>query len=97
LNAPDDYEALYYKAYCDYELGNYDGAIEDFQTLHETNPEYAEVFTDVSYAAAQQGGNDSTNLPARPYMPVHKDGTFPAYTLQEVTEAARNQLFRSFA
>jgi phage gpG-like protein len=65
--------------------------------IEETNPEYAEVFTDVPYAVAQQEGEEAGNLPARPYMPVNKDGTFPAYTLEEVTAAARNELFRSLA
>ncbi len=74
------------------------GELSTSINLLELNAQFAEVGTDTDYAAAQQFGDASRNLPPRPYFPVYGDGlgsvTLTDYAERRMREAALRQLAR---
>lgn len=57
----------------------------------ESQPEYAEVFTENEYAIAHQEGNDR-GLPARPFFPMDEAGSPTNYAESEVMAAIETEL-----
>ena len=65
-----------------------DGYLSTSINILDLNSQYVEVGTDIEYAAAQQFGNPSSFLPARPYFPVVGSGPDSV----ELTDYARQRM-----
>jgi len=69
------------------------GALQESISI-ESTPEMAVVYSDSEYALDQQEGNESTNLPARPFFPIVGEQITP-YAEAQCLDAAQAELDRS--
>ena len=65
------------------------GALQESISI-ESTPEMAVITADNEYALDHQEGNESTNLPARPFFPII-NGEATAYTTEQCLEAAQSE------
>ena len=71
------------------------GALQESISI-ESTPEMAVVFSDNEYALDHQEGNESTNLPARPFFPIVGEQITP-YAEAQCLDAAQAELDRSLS
>ncbi len=72
------------------------GDLQNSIQIFEGSPDHSAVFTDNEYAALHQWGDASTNLPARPFFPMTREG-LSEYAVEQVTEAAITEFERALA
>ena len=99
---PEDWKPLSYQYAKEFHDGNriptlqLTGDLQQSIQIEDNNPEAATVWTDCPYAVKHQYGDESTNLPARPFFPIVGD-SLTAYAEAECVAAAQNELERILA
>ena len=73
-----------------------DGNLKASIEIDDQSIDAASVYTNNPYAVAQQFGDATTNLPARPFFPMTEDGQVTEYTAEKCVQAARSELSRFF-
>lgn len=67
------------------------GDLQSSVEIDENSFDAASVFTNNKYALQHQNGDDSKNLPARPFFPII-NGELTDYTAAECVDAAKREL-----